>query len=240
MQDRYTGDIGDYGKLGLLRVLQAAGFSIGVNWYRVPDETHNEDGKHVRYLERGLYRECDEQLWSELRKIITSGERSVSRLENDAVLQAAFFSQVLDFRNRRRQEREAIRRKWHEAALAELGKSDVVFLDPDNGLIVPSAVNTGRANKYVMPEEIADYYGQGSSVIYYQHKARRPDPFYIRQQNELLQMAELTGASGLGLKFRTTSQRCYYFIMQPKHREAITSQIETMLKTAWREHFCIL
>ena len=34
MQDRYAGDIGDFGKFGLLRALSSAGLSIGVNWYR--------------------------------------------------------------------------------------------------------------------------------------------------------------------------------------------------------------
>ena len=35
VQDRYAGDIGDYGKIGLLRALQAQGLSVGINWYRV-------------------------------------------------------------------------------------------------------------------------------------------------------------------------------------------------------------
>lgn len=35
MQDRYAGDIGDYGEIGLLRELQARGLSVGINWYRV-------------------------------------------------------------------------------------------------------------------------------------------------------------------------------------------------------------
>ncbi|MGN1144419.1 MAG: hypothetical protein ACI4SU_07600 [Anaerovoracaceae bacterium] len=47
MQNRYTGDIGDFGKLGLLRQLSGAGFSIGVNWYLTPDESHNGDGRHI-------------------------------------------------------------------------------------------------------------------------------------------------------------------------------------------------
>ena len=34
MQDRYAGDVGDYGKIALLRFLQAQGFSIGVNCCR--------------------------------------------------------------------------------------------------------------------------------------------------------------------------------------------------------------
>lgn len=34
MQDRYAGDIGDFGKFGLLKALLAEGFSLGVNWYK--------------------------------------------------------------------------------------------------------------------------------------------------------------------------------------------------------------
>ena len=37
MQNRYTGDIGDFGKLGLLRQLGRTGLSIGVNWYLTLD-----------------------------------------------------------------------------------------------------------------------------------------------------------------------------------------------------------
>ena len=50
MQDRYTGDLGDFSKLGILRALEMAGLSIGVNWYLTPDENHNGDGRHVKYL----------------------------------------------------------------------------------------------------------------------------------------------------------------------------------------------
>ena len=66
MQDRYTGDIGDFGKLGLLRQLASTGLSIGVNWYRTPDETHNSDGLHVGYLQKEQFRTCDPALWSAL------------------------------------------------------------------------------------------------------------------------------------------------------------------------------
>lgn len=52
MQNRYTGDIGDFSKLGLLRALRNADLSIGLNWYLTPDETHNSDGRHVSYLDQ--------------------------------------------------------------------------------------------------------------------------------------------------------------------------------------------
>ena len=56
MQDRYFGDVGDFGKYGLLRVL--SGFwaeprlKLGVVWYLFPNETHNADGGLISYLQR--------------------------------------------------------------------------------------------------------------------------------------------------------------------------------------------
>ena len=38
MKNQYAGDVGDYTKLGVLRGLEQAGFSIGLNWYLTPDE----------------------------------------------------------------------------------------------------------------------------------------------------------------------------------------------------------
>jgi hypothetical protein len=33
MQNRYVGDIGDFGKFGLLRFIEDTGLRIGINWY---------------------------------------------------------------------------------------------------------------------------------------------------------------------------------------------------------------
>ena len=50
MQNTYAGDVGDFGKLGLLRQLSKSQLIIGINWYLVPDENHNADGKHIGYI----------------------------------------------------------------------------------------------------------------------------------------------------------------------------------------------
>lgn len=239
MQNRYTGDIGDFGKLGLLRVLHSAGLSIGVNWYLTPDESHNGDGCHTGYLNKEQYQACDKQLWSELKRIVETGQREIVALENGDILQATYYSQPLDFSGKTKAERIILRSNWHKEATAVLNNTDIVFVDPDNGLIVPSAEGTVKANKYVEPQELADYYSQGSSVIYYQHKARRNDTFYIEQHQRLLSCPAFNGATMLGLKFVTTSQRYYFFIVQPKHKEIINEQIQQMMKTAWKEHFCL-
>lgn len=69
MQDRYAGDIVDFGKFGLLKSLISAGFYLGVNWYKA-EPLKNEkdqntraffhkDGKHKI---KAAYFPCDEPL----------------------------------------------------------------------------------------------------------------------------------------------------------------------------------
>jgi hypothetical protein len=249
MQNRYTGDIGDYSKLGLLRFLHSAGFSIGLNWYLTPDETHNGDGRHVDYLKQEKYRVCDPSLWAELGKLVKLDNREVRYMESDAILQATFFSDCLDFSDnaggekrkcKPKAERVAFRADWFERSLARLAGKDIVCVDPDNGLVVPSAKGRPKENKYVLPEELARYYAQGSTVIYYQHKARYKDDHYTKQLNELLRREDLPGASGLALKFEKVSQRYYMFLIQPRHRAMVENTVNEMLATDWGDYFRLL
>ena len=240
MQDRYTGDLGDFSKLGILRVLQSAGLSIGVNWYLTPDENHNGDGRHVKYLNQEEYKACDEVLWLELKNIVENNHRKACCLESESILKAHFYSERLDFRGKTKAERELMRKAWHDKALKALVGNDIACVDPDNGLIVPSAVGKPKENKYVLCDELADYYAQHSSVIYYQHKARKQDDFYIRQHEKLIHAPEFAGSKGLALKFITTSQRYYFFIIQPQHQEIIEKAVLEMLVGPWKNHFKIL
>lgn len=68
MQDRYAGDIGDYGKIGLLKALYSQGLSIDVNWYlvEVMDSEKNADGtfkqEDGKYLIPDKLKFCDPTL----------------------------------------------------------------------------------------------------------------------------------------------------------------------------------
>lgn len=237
MQDRYTGDIGDYGKLGLLRRLAAAGLRVGVNWYRTPDEDHNEDGRFTHYAHDSSYRDCDPQLWASLAQILDANQRQVKSLETPAILDAVFFSKCLDFSKVHFRKRAEKRAEWHSGALAALDGCEIVFVDPDNGLMVPSARRSKKANKYVLPEELFDYYQQGASVIYYQHKARRQDGFYADQHNKLLRDERIQDAEGLGLKFTRTSLRYYWFLLRPEHAETVRQCVASLLAGPWGDCF---
>ncbi len=240
MQNRYVGDIGDFGKLGLLRQLSKTGLSVGVNWYLTPDETHNGDGRHIGYLESKVFCSCDEQLWSALGQIVKSGNRQVCELESPEILQGVFYSQMLDFTGESKEKRQLRRREWHNRAMQRLRGCEIVFADPDNGLIVPSAEDKPKSNKFVLPFELSEYYRAGASVIYYQHKARRPDEFYMEQNKRLLLSEAFPGAKEQGLKFKTTSQRYYFFLMQPQHADRITRCVHQMMEMPWKNHFVVL
>lgn len=53
MQDRYSGDVGDFGKFHLLRfLLNNQKYNLAQIWYMYPDETHNNDGLYINYFEK--------------------------------------------------------------------------------------------------------------------------------------------------------------------------------------------
>jgi len=76
MQSRYVGDIGDFGKFGLLRALVSDSLlKLGVIWYLVPDSEADHNGQHIDYLRstHDTLRRCDTELFEALRKIVSTG-----------------------------------------------------------------------------------------------------------------------------------------------------------------------
>ena len=135
MQDRYTGDIGDFVKYALLRAV-GRGRNLGVAWYLHPNEGPAGDGGYVAYLRRpATWRDLDGQLYDELHTIVFSGDRSVRAVQDLSLLpNAAFAGEPLDVRSVPVRLRESWRHAWFERVLRGLADCDLVFADPDNGL----------------------------------------------------------------------------------------------------------
>ncbi|HET8726865.1 MAG TPA: hypothetical protein VFO41_05080, partial [Alphaproteobacteria bacterium] len=134
MQDRYAGDVGDYIKLALLRAL-SPGRRLGVLWYLFPDEGHNNDGKHIDSLRRASeWRALDPEVFDALCQV-ADGERSVERLESSAVVDATFFRDAIVTDRYPPVERSQIRSEWFAAAKSAVEGCNLVFADPDNGLV---------------------------------------------------------------------------------------------------------
>ena len=174
MQDRYAADIGDFFKLALLRVLQP-GRTLGLAWWLFPDERHNDDGRHVAYLQqRGKWRALDPELFDGLTLIVASGNRRVSALQDAGFLpNALFYDSVIPTGDNpaiRRANREA----WFEKLRNDLSRCDLVFLDPDNGFETASfSLGAVAAGKCVSLAQLSELSRPGRSLIVYHHQTRR-------------------------------------------------------------------
>ena len=95
MQDNYVGDIGDYGKYGLLRAICSEGISLSVNWYKVTPKKlgHQDDGKYIGYLSKSqIYRAYDCPLFDSLHEIVClDNDRRIQRVEEANLFSAKYF-----------------------------------------------------------------------------------------------------------------------------------------------------
>ncbi len=245
MQDRYAGDAGDFGKYGLLRQLaRVFDFRLGVVWCLVENENHTNDGRHVAYLDEThahVYRPCDTELYDGLRRIVSSGRRSVSDIHQSGLLRAGtiFYEERLSFDAVDPRDRSTCREDWLRRALASTGSCDVVLLAPDNGLEVPSVGKYSRKGiKYAYYDELESFWGQEQSLVVYQHIDRSaPAGEQIRRRT--LKIREHIGAEVevQTLHYHRGTSRLFFLIAQPRHRADFRRGIRTLLASPWSDHF---
>jgi len=162
MQDRYAGDVGDFGKFALLRALQP-GRSLGVCWYRCSGAgEQNNDGRHVSYLQAPeRYRRLDAVAFDAMQRVVATG-RSLAALEAAALLPGARYHGVEVPR-----QREA-RAEWFAAMQAAVSECDLVFADMDNGFEW-----SALSPKCIGRHEVRALLRRGRSLLLYHHQTRR-------------------------------------------------------------------
>ncbi|MBU3198261.1 hypothetical protein LL037_21195 [Clostridium estertheticum] len=244
MQNRYVADVGDFGKYGLLRNIAKTNLIIGINWYLTPDESSNEDGKHTSYLQKDEYRKCDEELYYSLSKIILENKRNIDSIQKSNILpnSTIFYNKIIDFHKETNWiHQRNLRNRWHVKALEKLSSSDIVFLDPDNGLQVKStSLTSGKGNKYIGNNELEDYFKLGKSIIFYNHRERKQEEEYLNKFRKLNEFDAFKNSTIMGLKFRRGTIRDYIFILQPQHVCIVKDCCNSLLGSEWKEHFSLL
>ncbi len=239
MKNQYFGDVGDYGKYGLLRFLAKQGLSIAVNWYLTPNDESN-DGSKRGYLKDGHYRACDPELFDVLREMCNQQEKDVCHFGQRGMIPGAiYYSKMVEPQSGRTNLpvvlRRAARKRWHQKALEACAGPVLVFMDPDNGLKsgMPSAGK--NACKYVYASEVCDYYDRGQDVVYYCHKGRRKDVQWEKAKGILRKCRP--EAAMLGVTYHRGTQRSYLFMVHPQKELCYRAMLERFLKTQWGAHF---
>ena len=258
MQDQYTGDIGDFGKYGLLRSLTSPETGnpprLGVVWYLTPGENHSPDGQHTGYLHleernRNRFTACDEELYLALRELINTGNRSVNAVQESGILprETVYHGETLTLkkpeRNRGKTTRQAQRERresWNQAALETTKDCDVVFLDPDNGLETASTgPHTAKGVKYAFHAELEPYLSRGQSLVIYHHLNRRSKSLQQvhRRQREIY---EKMGRRAFAMRYHRGSPRAFILIPQDRHRREFMERTRRMLTGPWSQHFTMI
>jgi hypothetical protein len=181
MQDKYTGDIGDFGKYILLKELVKLSnnsINLGVNWYLFNQpEKKSGDGKFIDYLDSDTkdfkyYEKCDSILFNQLYNITKGNKRRVSEIEKNSILpyRTRFYSEPIPYFPNNPLRQIQAREEWFINSFGLLSDVDFVFLDPDNGINPPNTEKSKpNAAKYVFINEIEKYYSTQKSVLVYQH-----------------------------------------------------------------------
>lgn len=228
----------------MLRYIARTNLALGINWYLTPDEGGNEDGKHISYLNKEDYLECDKELYNILKEIIIQDKRNVDNIQQSDICpnNTLFYKEILDYSNEFDwNHRNELRNKWHKKAIEKLSGSDIVFLDPDNGLQVKStSLTSEKGNKYIGYGELEDYFNFGQSIIFYNHRARKPEEEYLNKFRKLRDIDAFKNSTILGLKFRRGTIRDYIFVLQPQHVNAIKDCFNSLMHSKWKEHFSVL
>ncbi len=238
MKNQYIGDIGDYGKYGLLRFLLRQGIKIGVNWYLTGND-ESEDGKFTGYLNcrngcaDALY---DRELFLKLQPFGSKDkqDKKIQDIENADILPgAAFFDEKLSTSHSSRNERRASRTEWHERAKSELlaKNPDLIFADPDNGTTDEKKAYAKNGEKYATVKELKEYYCAGKNVVYYCHKARRSPEHW---QKKMLEMNSACHDARIAvLTFHRGTNRSYIFCIHPEEYDSYNNLIDEFLQTPW-------
>lgn len=179
MKHKYFGDVNDFRKYGLLRMLiGTTDLRLGVCWM-LTEADDRKDGRLREYLEKpDENRLRDPDLFDALKAL--DGTEPVSRMagfeQSGLLSNARFHSEIL-------QDCATQRSEYFERCTNNLAGCDLVFFDPDNGLEVQS-IRPGHKNscKYLFMEEVVQFFESGASVLIYQHFCRRERTAYIAER----------------------------------------------------------
>jgi hypothetical protein len=252
MRHAYVGDVGDFGKYGLLRELIRGRREcrLAVVWYLTDSRESNNDGRHDSYL-RGepercrAYRDCDPDLYDRLLIVREQRRLSVQLVESAQILPAStvFYQRVVP--TGRKDGVGSVlweaRSNWLAAASDVVRSAELVFVDPDNGIIFCRG-RDGRepyvrrpSHKHAYWHELESILRRGKSVVAYHHLGRQRGGHHAHITTCMNHVRAL-GYEVAGIHYRRGSARVFFVIAAgDRHREWLFDGCRRFTKS-WSAH----
>lgn len=226
MHERWAGNIGDFGKLALLRQLME-GRRLGVCWYLTDGQSdHGYERRYFDYFNRPEdFRHLAPEIFDALKEIVNDSRTEKSRisaLETSGLLADALFY------NKKVPKRLSSREMWAKELIESINKADLVFLDPDNGIqgnrLTPKHVALGEISALRRPDR--------ALVIVQRQSGRQAEPKFLAEKLQSL------GCRRIELiRFRLVTSR---FFVVADHDGAMSERIALFarkwgkwIKTYW-------
>lgn len=208
MKHQYVGDINDYRKYALLRALYADGQNrIGVCWMLTPDDGGVDGGKLAYLQQPERFRHFDPELFDILAHAASEPHRRRLQTieDSEAVPGALYCNELLP-------DDVSGRATFMERCASELGDTELVFFDPDNGLEVSLPKGRKNSSKYLYLDEVAAFYEAGKSLLIYQHFSRVERTTFVAQRTEQLRAV----APGCAVWAFTTAHVVFFLLVHPE------------------------
>ena len=177
-------------------------------------------------------RDYDAELYDTMKQIAFRKDKSVSLVEQSGILDGmSFYGAMMDFDLLPWQARAEARKRWHQDSLSKLKTANLIFADPDNGLSSTQKTTKKGAQKFILPEEIVDYYSRGQQVVYYQHRPRKDRNGWMEDKTRIKRF--LPDARLLAVSFNRWSCRTYVFVLYKERYDDYQSLIDGFLASPW-------
>ncbi|MGA9116972.1 MAG: hypothetical protein WB626_09380 [Bacteroidota bacterium] len=214
MKHQYAGDINDYRKYGLLRCIGSVlGGRMLVAWMLTPDDGTRDGGLRGYLGAPAVWRRYDPGLYDLLRGLYGNRRRPRLRhIEASEVLPGA------SYYARRIPDGMGEREAWRRGLVRAAQGTDLVFLDPDTGIQIPSRPPGRRGfSAYAAWDDIQAVWEAGCSVLVYQHFGRTSRGPLIRRLTE-----ELRRRTGAPFASAFSTPRVLFLLAtQERHAEAL-------------------
>lgn len=218
MQNRFFGDIGDFGKYFLLRQIQQnTTLRIGINWYLNYEDADGcgESESMVSYLKNPNweFKSADSELYVLLQELVIKEKiRNINQVRKKEILK-----KISEFDMRVPRDRKK-REKWFNESLEVFRRDecDVLFLDPDNQIEITSEP---YSTKHIRYDEISNYWKEGLSLILYNHRDRTTRKAYLKKLFDLNSTVKNGPSATVILEYPYGTQRHYVFLLKEKHRQ---------------------
>ena len=131
--------------------------------------------------------------------------------------------------------RELNRRLWFNNSTLLLKETELIFADPDNGISYSKTGRTKDSEKFILPEDISEYYNSGRNVVYYCHKGRRKPEAWEQAKTEIRN--HIRDAQILAVTCHRGTQRSYIFVLHPDSYLRYERILKAFLDSAWGSMF---